>query len=420
MHQKTTLANGLRVVSADIPHARSVSISIFVASGSRHETDDVQGVSHFAEHMFFKGTENRPTAKEISEAIEGIGGISNAESGKEVTVYWDKVAKDHWRTGLELLADLLLHSKFEPEEVEKERKVIVEELSSLFDSPGDWVNVLIDEAIWGDCPLGRDTGGTRESVLALTREQVLAYVERHYVPANTVVAVAGALSHAEVVAEVEALFGDWPARPATRWPAAVFPTSRPKVLLKNKKTEQANICLAVPGLSYVDPERYALDTLNIILGEGMSSRLFCEIREHQGLAYDVHSYNNPYRDTGSVVVYAGVEPKKVDETISACLAEVDKLVEIGITEGELHRAKEYWKGRTLLRLEDTRSIASWMGSQELLLGEVLEVDDVMRQVEAVTAAEVHAVAARLLGRDKFSLALVGPYRGEKRLTRLLG
>jgi len=316
MHQKTVLPNGLRVISEEMPHARSVSTSIFVNAGSRHELDGDHGLAHFIEHMLFKGTEKRPTSREVSEAIEGIGGVFNAETGKELAVYWNKVAKHHWGTALEVLSDLLLHSRFGAEDVEKERKVIDEELSSLFDSPSEWVHLLADQAIWGDDALGRDVGGTRESVALLRRDQMIAFFHSHYVPANAVVVVAGAIDHEEVVDQVAGVLGEWEAAPATRWEEPRFDWNGPKVEMKQKRTEQSHFCLTVPAFSYFDPDRYCLDLMNIILGEGMSSRLFLEIRESKGLAYDVHSYINHFRDTGSIVVYAGVDPGRIDEAIT--------------------------------------------------------------------------------------------------------
>ena len=419
MHQKTTLPNGLRVVTSEVPHARSVSTSIFVSAGSRHEPFDIQGISHYIEHMLFKGTERRPTSKEVSEEIENIGGIFNAESGKEVTVFWNKVAAHHFPIALDVLADLILHSRFVPDDVEKERKVITEEISTLFDSPGDWVHILIDYAVWGDDPLGRDIGGTKESVAAITREQILDYVHQHYVPANTVVAIAGAISHEAAVAEVQRLLGDWQPGPATRWAPTIIEQTAPKIELRTKRTEQAHVCIAAPAFSYSDPDRFALDLMNIMLGEGMSSRLFLEIRERLGLAYDVHSYINQYDDTGSVVVYAGVDPSRVDETIERSLAEIQKLRETGVTPAELARSKEYWKGRTLLRMEDTRAIAAWIGSQEALLGVVHEVDEVVSKIEAVTAEDVLAVTNRVFKPEQLSLAVIGPYRSPRRFEKRL-
>lgn len=417
MYQRSRLGNGLRIITSDLPHARSVSVTFFLRVGSRHESDSVQGISHFIEHMLFKGTEKRPTPKLISEAIEGIGGYFNAEAGKELTVYWDKVADRHWGTAIEVLADLLRHSRFDPDEVEKERRVIVEELGMLGDSPGDWVHVLADEAMWGAAPLGRDVAGTRDSVLKIARDDLLEWMHTRYVPSNLVVSVAGPLEHAAVQSMVEQLLGDWQgaeSRPGE--PANEGPVSR--IVLKSKKTEQAHFCLALPSLSYLHPDRYALDLLNIVLGEGMSSRLFLEIRERHGLAYDVHSYTNQYVDAGSLVIYAGVDPSRIDEAVRACLGELGRLLD-PVPEDELARAKEFWKGRMLLRLEDSRSIASWLGAQEVLLDRIETVDDVIAQVDRIEAADVQRLAHTLFASDKLCLSVIGPYRSEDRFLKLL-
>ena len=417
MYQKSRLDNGLRIITSHIPHARSVSATFFVRVGSRNEPEAIQGASHFLEHLLFKGTEKRPTPKDISESIEGIGGYFNAEAGKELTVYWDKVADRHWTTAVEVLCDLLRHSRFEAAEIEKERKVIAEELGMLGDSPGDWVHILVDEAMWGDRPLGRDVAGTRESVPNISREQLLEWFGTFYVPSNLVISVAGPIDHLEVCAEVERHLGEWGDTRAPTWePAGDSPVS--KVVLKSKRTEQAHFCLAMPSLPYDHPERYALELLNIILGEGMSSRLFLEIREKHGLAYDVHSYTNEYQDTGSLVVYAGVEPGRIDEALRATLGEVGRLAE-PVPEDELARAKEFWKGRMLLRLEDSRSIASWLGAQELLLDQIYTVDDVIERVDAVQPAELQALAKRLFVPEKLCLAVIGPYRSEERFVKQL-
>lgn len=417
MYQKSRLGNGLRVISSYIPHARSVSVTFFVRVGSRNEPESIQGASHFLEHMLFKGTDKRPTPKDISEAIEGIGGYFNAEAGKELTVYWDKVADRHWTIAIEVLSDLLRHSLFRQEEVEKERKVIAEEVGMLADSPGDWVHILADSAMWGDQPLGRDVAGTRESVLNLTRDQLLNWFTTYYVPSNLVVCVSGPIQHEDVCAEVERHLERWDGAQPPEWPpAGQSPVCR--VLLRSKRTEQAHFCLAVPSLPYDHPERYALELLNIILGEGMSSRLFLEIREKRGLAYDVHSYTNEYNDAGSLVVYAGVEPSRIDEALRATLGEISRLSD-HIPDDEISRAKEFWKGRMLLRLEDTRSIASWLGAQELLLGRIYTVDDVIERVDQVQATDLRSLAERLFVTEKLCLAVIGPYRSEDRFARLL-
>jgi predicted Zn-dependent peptidase len=411
------LANGLRVITSTVPHARSVSAAFFVRVGSRNEPAAVQGSSHFIEHMLFKGTERRPAPKDISEAIEGVGGYFNAEAGKELTVYWDKVADRHWKTTLDVFADLLRHSRFDPVEIEKERKVIVEELSTLVDNPGEWVHLLSDEAMWGSQPLGRDVAGTAESVEQVSRDDLLAWFHRYYVPSNVVVSLAGPLDHEEVCAEIDRHLGDWQGEAPPPWePAATGPLCR--VRLKTKNTEQAHFCLTMPSLSYRDDDRYAQELLNILLGEGMSSRLFLEIRERQGLAYDVHSYTNEYDDSGSLVIYAGVEPSRIDQALRATTGQLKLLLE-PVPEDELARAKEFWKGRMLLRLEDTRSIASWLGAQELLLDQVFTVDDVIARVDAVTADDLQRLARRLFVPEQMCVAVIGPYRSEERFAKQL-
>jgi predicted Zn-dependent peptidase len=418
MFDKTVLPNGLRVVSSSLPHTRSVSISIFVGAGSRYETDDIAGVSHFLEHMLFKGTHRRPSAREISEEIEGIGGVMNAGTDKELTVYWAKVGDHRFAATLDILADSLRFSLLDPTELEKERAVILEELAMTEDSPGDMVNILIDEVVWPHQPLGRDTGGTPESVRAITRDDVVRYMEQLYTPQNAVVAVAGNVSKDEVVETVAEHLGDWEPRPFGTWFPARTDSDGPRLRLRPKKTEQAHFCLATPGLSAVHPDRYTLDVLNAVLGEGMSSRLFLEIREKRSLCYDVHSYVNHYLDTGSTVVSAGVDPSKVDEALRATISELLKMVE-RVPDKELSKAKEFIKGRLQLRMEDTRAVSSWLGGQELLWREILTVDEVLEIVDGVSAERLQRLARELWRPESFRLAVVGPFRSDSRFEKLL-
>lgn len=418
MFDKTVLRNGLRIVSSSLPHTRSVSINIFIGAGSRYESDEIAGVSHFLEHMLFKGTKRRPTAREISEEIEGIGGVMNAGTDKELTVYWAKVGDHRFAATLDILADSLLNSLLDPLELEKEREVILEELAMTEDSPADIVNIMIDEVVWPHQPLGRDTGGTPDSVKKTTRDEVVRYLEQLYVPQNTVVAVAGNVTHAEVVDRVSEYLGQWESRPFGTWYPARIPDDTPRLRLRSKKTEQAHFCLATPGLSAAHPDRYVLDVLNAVLGEGMSSRLFLEIREKRSLCYDVHSYVNHYLDTGSTVVNAGVDPSKLDEALKATVEELLKMTDT-VPEKELTKAKEFIKGRLQLRMEDTRAVASWLGGQELLRREILTVDDVLDIVDGVSAQSLKRVANELWRPDAFRLAVVGPFRSEARFQKLL-
>lgn len=418
MFDKTVLPNGLRVVSSYLPHTRSVSISIFIGAGSRYESDDIAGVSHFLEHMLFKGTRRRPTAREISEEIEGIGGIMNAGTDKELTVYWAKVGDHRFAATMDILADSLRNSLLDPAELEKERAVILEELAMTEDSPGDMVNILIDEVVWPHQPLGRDTGGTPDSVRSITRDDVQAYLQQLYTPQNTVVAVAGNVARDEVIEQVSQHLADWQPRPFGTWFPAQIHDDSPRFRMRSKKTEQAHFCLATPGLSAAHPDRYALDVLNAVLGEGMSSRLFLEIREQRSLCYDVHSYVNHYLDTGSTVVNAGVDPRNVDEALRATIAELLKMVD-RVPDKELVKAKEFIKGRLQLRMEDTRAVASWLGGQELLRREILTVDEVLAVVDGVGAHDLQRVAAELWRPDAFRLAVVGPFRSGARFEKLL-
>lgn len=417
MFDRTILENGLRVVSSTMPHTRSVSVGLYVAAGSRYEHDDIAGVSHFLEHMLFKGTTRRPTAQHISEEIEGVGGTMNAATDKELTVYWAKVGQQHFERCMDVLADALLESTMDPAEIEKERQVIIEELAMTEDSPGDIAALLIDEVLWPDQPLGRDVGGSQKSVAAITRDQIVGFVDKHYTPENTVLSVSGNVSHDEVVALATRLYGAWGRSTAGAWYRAEDKPS-PRVALKSKKTEQAQVCIGLQAYSSVHPDRYALDLMNTVLGEGMSSRLFVEIREKLALAYDVHSYVAHFQDAGALVVSAGVDPKRVEPTIQAILSELRKLRD-GVPEAELRKAKELIKGRLQLRMEDTRAVSSWLGTQELLRNEILTVDQALEIIEAVSESDVNRVADHLLRPERMSLAVVGPYRSDARFTRLM-
>lgn len=419
MYDCTTLDNGLRVLVAPMPHTRSVTISFYIGAGSRYETLPVAGLSHFLEHMLFKGTSRRPTAQRISEEVDGVGGVLNGATDRELTVYYVKVARPHFAMALDLLVDLLRNPLFQEEEIEKERKVVIEELASVADSPAQQADVLLDALMWPDQPLGWDVAGTPESVNALTRDSAVGYFRRQYVPNNVVVSIAGAVELDEVVLALKALTHDWqPGEPGT-WSAAIDGQTEPRLKLHYKRTEQAHLSLAVGSVANNHPDRYAVDLLSAILGEGMSSRLFNELREKRGLCYDVHSYTSHYLDTGAFSVYAGVEPAAATEAVTAILAELARTRDEGIPEEELVKAKELTKGRLLLRMEDTRSVSGWLGVQELLNGRVRTVDEVVEKIEAVTTADLQRVATDMFRTEALNLAVVGPYRSDRRFRSLL-
>ncbi len=417
-YEKTTLDNGLRVVSCEMPHTRSVSISVLVGVGSRYESDCEAGLSHFIEHMVFKGTRSRPDPVRISGAVEEHGGVINAGTEQEFTVYWCRVAQPHFADSLELLFDMIRNSLYKTDDIERERQVIHEELAMIHDYPTARVDSLIDEMLWPGHPLGRDVGGTSESVDGITREALLRHMAEFYTPSKIVVSVAGNVPHSEVVAEVVELSRDW----SKVCPDDPEPVTRiqqeSQLRLEYRKTEQVHLSIALPGLALNHPDIYALDLLSVILGEGMSSRLFVELREKRGLAYDVHSSVTHFSDTGAFVISAGVDPSNTYEAVPTILEQV-AAVRDEVPEEELERAKRLVAGRMMLRMEDTRSVSGWAGSQELMLDQVLTVDDVVERANAVTCSDLKRVAEGHLVTDRLNMAVVGPCRGRKRLTRLM-
>ena len=418
MFQKSTLDNGLRVATSEMPHTRSVTMCVSVGVGSRYETDEEAGLSHFLEHILFKGTESRPEPQEISAAIEGVGGIINAVTEHEITVYWCKVAQPYFEDSLALLFDLLRNSLCEPDAIEKERQVIFEELGMINDYPGYKVEALIDEMLWPGHPLGRDIGGTRESVEGITRDMILDFIAKYYTPDNMVVSVAGNVSHDDVVAHVDRLSEGWEPGGRNEWLPYRGEQSEPQSRLEYRRTEQTHLSVALPGVSLTHPSRYALDLLSVALGEGMSSRLFVEVREKRGLAYDVHSEVSHFTDTGAIVVSAGVDPKRVYDAVQTILEQVSSMRE-GLPDEELEKAKRLSAGRLMLRMEDTRAVANWMGHSEMLLGHIAHVDDVIEQVNAVTTEDVHCLANDVLVSERLNIAVVGPCRGHRRIERML-
>ena len=418
MYQRTVLDNQLRVLTSTMPHSMSVSMTISVGAGSRYEPDELAGLSHFLEHLPFKGTESWPTARHVSEAIEGVGGVMNASTDRELTVFWCKVARLHFRQAFAVLLDMVLNPLLDPGEMEKEREVIQEELRMTYDYPTNRVDLLIDEIMWPEQAMGRDVGGTPDSVNAISVNDVREYMEHQYNPANVVITVVGNVDHNEVVELIAEATKNWKPGEALEWEPVTENDAGSMARVEQKRSDQAHICLGLPGISLTDPDRHAFAILNGILGDGMSSRLFLNLRENQGLAYDVSSSLSHFRDCGSMVIYCGVEPKKTREAVQAVMGELAGMRrEVPLP--ELNKAKEFAKGHLLLRMEDTRSVAAWLGTQELLLGRIAMVDDIVQKIDDVTADDVTRVAERLINPDKLRLAVVGPRRGEKTLQKLL-
>jgi len=404
-----------------MPGMRSASIALFFTVGSRYESRPLAGISHFIEHMLFKGTKQYPTARHISEAIEGVGGAFNGSTSKELTNYTARIPGEHLEEVLSVLADMVRRPLFEPEELKKERGVIIEELRSTKDDPQEWVSLLIDETMWPDRELGRDDAGLEETVAKLQREQMLAYLDEYYRPNSLVISLAGNIDEKHALDLVQRLFGDWqPGSHRSYEPCLPLADVTPIAII-DRPTEQVNLCLGTLGLSYASPDYYAFMLANSILGDGMSSRLFQTIREEQGLAYDIGSYFNSYAETGNFVVSAGVDPKQTEAAIRAITQELARLCETPVPSDELARIKAYTRGSIVLGMEGTHQVASWLGSQESLRSDILDMDTMVALVEAVTPQDVQRVAQTCFAPEWRRLAIIGPCkpRQAERLGKLL-
>src|SRR5262245_55562048 len=402
------LPGGTRLVVQPMPERHSTSLVLMVGGGSRLEDDRLAGVSHFLEHLHFKGTERRPTSKEIADAIEGIGGFINASTDKELTAYWARVPAEHMELGLDVLFDIVSNSKLTPADIERERSVILEELKMYQDQRQEHVQNLLEELMWPGHPLGRDIAGTLKSVAGLTRDDIVAFASTQYRLPNLVIGAAGVIEDSVVADAVVAklvLPRDANGAPSAHSPG---PLDGPNLTLRRQQTEQAHVCLGVRALSYMHPDRYVLDMLNTVLGEGMSARLFLNIRERLGLAYDVHSFTQKHRDTGYLGVYIGVEPRKAVDAVNAVMHELRRMVDGEVDEDELTRAKEFTKGRLRLELETTNGVAFWLTYQELLLGGIKTLEEELAAVDAVGVEDVARAGRRVLS-GPMQLAVIGPF-----------
>lgn len=418
MYQKTILDNGLRILTETMPHTRSVSVAIFLGAGSRYESEQESGAAHFIEHMLFKGTRGRPNAQEVCQPIEAVGGVLNGGTDKELTIYWSKVASQHFDLALDVLADMVLESKFDPAEMDKERQVIIEEINMSLDSPQSQVGLLIDEVVWPNQPLGWDVAGNKATVSQMSRDNLLDFMGQMYRPRNALVSVAGNIDHEQAVRSIARGLGRWQDAPVRSWSPAKEAQRSPRVKVAARPAEQAHLCLALRGVSYMHPDRFAHDLLNVVLGEGMTSRLFLEIRERRGLVYDIHSYVDHFMDSGVLSIYAGVDPARAELTLEAVLEELKKLKN-GVPQPELVKAREFSKGRLQLAMEDSRSVVRWLGAQELLLGRVLTLDEVVAIIDRITAEDLARAASELVRPDRLNMAVVGPGAKSGQFKKLL-
>ena len=426
-YQRSVLPNGLRVITQTMPAARSVSVGLFVGVGSRHEDGNQAGLSHLLEHLVFKGTAGHPEAGGLSEAIEGCGGSVNAATDRELTVYSARVPAEASHRALEVVADLVLRPLLRHADLVAEKPVIVDEIRMYVDSPGDHVFSLFDQLLFGDHALGREIAGSPRSVRRATHAAVLQHWASWYRPEHLVLAVAGRIEHEAVLDEA----AGWSplARPgevraaglgtsdsALRPPIAGPPGA---VRVDHRRLAQGNLCLGMPGVSRDDPDRWALDLLGAVLGDGMSSRLFLELRERRSLAYDVSTFAATYNDCGTFGVHAGFDPDKARDVVGAVLAELERVVQDPVSASELERARAYTRGRLLLRMEETGAVSAWLGTGESLLPRILTVDEVVAKLEAITEEDILRVARRFVRPELARLAVLGPFRSRLAFERML-
>jgi predicted Zn-dependent peptidase len=417
MFHRDTFDNGLRVLTADLPYAQSVSVLVMLAAGSRYETAETSGIAHFCEHMFFKGTERRPAAKEIAGAIDAIGGEFNAFTGKETTTYYVKCAAEHRDVALDVLVDMIRNSLFAKEEIEREKGVIVEEMNMYYDTPRDYIGGVYESLLWGDQPLGRDIIGRKETIRDATRDTFMGYLDRWYKPSRMVVGVAGRIGD-DVLERVQGMLGDLAAA-ETGEPEPVAAHANGRVSISTKQSEQAHVSLGVHSLPLDHPDRYAIQLLATALGGGMSSRLFSEVRERRGLAYYVYGLNHSYTDAGTLYAQAGVDIGRIDDAVSTIAGELRKIAAEPLSAEELDKARNFAKGRFVLQLESPQGLMMFGLRKEVLERKLPDPDDVLRGLDAVTSDDVARVASELISTDRLRLAVIGPFDDASRFEPLL-
>jgi predicted Zn-dependent peptidase len=413
------LDNGLRILTAPIDSAQSVTCAIMLAAGSRYETQDTNGIAHFSEHMFFKGTERRPTARDISMEIDAIGGEFNAFTGKEYTGYYVKCAAESRDVALDVLVDMLRNSKFDPDEIEREKGVIVEEMNMYYDTPRDFIGGVYEELLYDDQPLGWDIIGRKETIRGATRDTFTSYVDHWYKPKRMVVGVGGKIGD-DLHEKVQELLGDMPAAETGEpSPVELRPNGDVRVKVHTKASDQAHICLGVHSYPLEHPDRYVLQVLATILGGGMSSRLFTEVRERRGLAYYVYGLNHSYTDTGTLYAQAGVDIKRIDDAVSTVATEIRKIAAEPVPQDELDKAKSFSKGRFVLQLETSQGLVMFGLRREVLESRTPDPEEILAELDKVTVEDVQRVAQDVVERQGLNLAVIGPFDDAARFEKLL-
>ena len=419
VYERHTLSNGLRVLTAPLGHAQSVACYVMLAAGSRYENASNRGIAHFAEHMFFKGTERRPTARDIAMEVDSIGGEFNAFTSKEYTGYYIRCAGERRDQAFDVLVDMLRNSKFDSEELEREKGVIIEEMNMYVDTPRDYISSVYEELLFGSNPLGWETLGTKETIEGASRDTFLDYLGEWYRPSRMVVGCAGAVGD-DLMSMLEGLVGDIPDG-ATGAPTAatIEETTEPRVRIHRKDSDQANVALGVPSYPVGHPDRYALQLLGTVLGTGMSSRLFLEVRERRGLAYYVFAFNNSFTDAGTLYAQAGVDLKRTEEAVKVIADEFKKLAGEQVPSVELEKARALAKGRFVLQTESPNGLLVSGLRREVLEGRAAEPTEILAGLDAVTAEDIQRVAQDVIGGSGLRCAVIGPFDDEDAFAALL-
>jgi predicted Zn-dependent peptidase len=416
--ERQKLPNGLRVLTSPMAQAQSVSCLIMLAAGSRYETPETNGIAHFAEHMFFKGTERRPRARDISAEVDGIGGEFNAFTSKEYTGYYVKCAAESRDIALDVLVDMLRNSKFDAEDIDREKGVIIEEMNMYYDTPRDFIGGVYDELLFDDHPLGWDVLGRKETVQSATRDTFLDYLGHWYKPERIVVGIGGAVG-AGLMETLGELLGDLDPAPTGAADPARAAADGERVKVHSKQADQAHLCIGTRAYPLVHPDRYVVEVLRVVLGGGMSSRLWTEVRERRGLAYYCYAMNQAYTDTGTLVAQAGVDIKRIDDAVQTMAGELLKIAAEAVPPEELAKAKAYAKGRFVLQLETPQGTNMFGLRREVLEGGAAEPSEVVAGIDAVTVEDVQRVAQDIVGEDSLRLAVIGPFDDAERFEALL-
>lgn len=419
MYKKTTLENGLKVIVAPMKGTRAVTVLLLVRIGSRYESEEINGITHFLEHMFFKGTDKRPSARIISETIDRVGGELNGYTAEESTGFFAHLTSSHLELALDILSDMLLNSRFEKENIEREKGVILEEINMHQDKPDILVVNILKSLLYGNHPLGWEVIGEKEPIRNIDREKLVTYWRQNFSSNNAVVSIAGDVKYVKALSLVRKYLKQWEKRKKPSFAPIEERQTSPGIVLECRKTDQAYLCLGVRTFPYKHPDYYVLRVLNTILGGMVSSRLFVRLREEEGIAYSVDSMRESYQDAGNLCVHAGVDIDKVENAIMIILEEFRRMSEQNVRRDELRRAKEYLKGRMALELEFSPGVASFLGSQELLLGKIDLPETQTKKIQDVTSEDIRRVAQKVFINQGLNLAMVGPFNDKERFERLL-